>query len=94
MSQAINAYYTITPFSESQERERLFEKASHDEAQALYNAEQRGRQEGLQDGRQEKALEIAQKLISLGVPKEQILQATGLSYEKIKELINSKPLAD
>ncbi|MCL2175915.1 MAG: Rpn family recombination-promoting nuclease/putative transposase [Treponema sp.] len=38
MDQAINAYYNITAESEFKERVRLFEKARHDEAQALYNA--------------------------------------------------------
>ena len=39
MSQAINAYYTITASSEFREKERLRAKARHDEAQALYNAD-------------------------------------------------------
>ena len=38
MSQAINAYYTITASSEFREKERLRAKARHDEAQALYHA--------------------------------------------------------
>jgi hypothetical protein len=42
MSQVIDAYYTITASSEFCERERLWEKARHDEAQALENAEKRG----------------------------------------------------
>lgn len=37
MSQAINAYYTITASSEFREKERLRAKARH-EAQALHNA--------------------------------------------------------
>ena len=42
MEKAINAYYNITAESEFRERVRLWEKARHDEAQALYNAEERG----------------------------------------------------
>lgn len=38
MSQALNAYYTITASSEFREKERLRAKARHDEAQALHNA--------------------------------------------------------
>lgn len=49
MSQAINAYYTITASSEFREKERLRAKARHDEAQALYNA------------RREEKFEIAKK---------------------------------
>ena len=37
MSQAIDAYYTITASSEFREKERLRTKARHDETQALYN---------------------------------------------------------
>ncbi|MCL2720827.1 MAG: Rpn family recombination-promoting nuclease/putative transposase [Treponema sp.] len=42
MNQAIDAYYSITADSEFRERERLWEKARHDEATALYYAEQKG----------------------------------------------------
>ncbi len=35
MNQAVNAYYTITASSEFREKERLREKARHDEAQAF-----------------------------------------------------------
>ncbi len=38
MSQAIEAYYRITAESEFRERERLYEKARHDEASALHYA--------------------------------------------------------
>lgn len=41
MSKAIKAYYTITASSEFKELERLRAKARHDEAQALYHAEQK-----------------------------------------------------
>ncbi len=44
MNQAINAYYTITASSEFREKERLRAKARHDEAQALFHAEQKGKQ--------------------------------------------------
>ncbi len=74
MSQAINAYYTITASSEFREKERLRAKARHDEAQALYNA------------RKERDIEIAQKLLEMDMPYEQITKATGLSPEKIDNL--------
>jgi hypothetical protein len=45
MNEAINAYYTITASSEFRERERLWEKARHDEAQALRHARLEGREE-------------------------------------------------
>ena len=44
MSQAIEAYREITAKDEFKELERLREKAGHDEAQALHNAERRERE--------------------------------------------------
>jgi predicted transposase/invertase (TIGR01784 family) len=44
MDQAISAYYTITASSEFRESERLYEKARHDEAQALHHARQEERE--------------------------------------------------
>ncbi len=46
MKQAINAYYTITASEEFREKERLRERARHDEAQALYHAKKEGLEEG------------------------------------------------
>ncbi|MCL2809377.1 MAG: hypothetical protein FWD24_04840, partial [Treponema sp.] len=40
--QALSAYYSITADSEFRERERLWAKARHDEATALYHAEKKG----------------------------------------------------
>jgi predicted transposase/invertase (TIGR01784 family) len=48
MDQAISAYYTITASSEFRERERLYEKARHDEAQAMRHA----RLEGIKEERE------------------------------------------
>lgn len=70
MSQAINAYYTITASSEFREKERLRAKARHDEAQALYNARK----------------EIAQKLLKRNRPVNEIVEDTGLTYEEIEAL--------
>jgi len=42
LSEAVTAYHNVTASSEFREMERLRIKASHDEAQALKNAEQRG----------------------------------------------------
>ena len=42
LSEAVNAYHSVTTSEEFREMERLRIKASHDEAQALGNAERRG----------------------------------------------------
>ncbi len=78
MSQAIKAYYTITSSSEFREKERLREKARHDEAQALYNARR--------EGKQEEKYEIARKLMKRNRPVDEIVKDTGLMYEEIEQL--------
>ena len=78
MSQAINAYYTITASSEFREKERLRAKARHDEAQALFHAEQQGKQK--------EKIEIAQNMIAEGEPVEKIVRYTGLTKESIENL--------
>lgn len=82
MSKAIKAYYTITASSEFKELERLRAKARHDEAQALYHAKQEGQQEGIS----ERNIEIARNLSKLGIPAEQITQATGLTFDELRHL--------
>jgi len=51
MEQAINAYYTITAESEFRERERLWERARHNEASALRHARDEGKEEGQEEER-------------------------------------------
>lgn len=93
MEQAISAYYSITASSEFREIERLREKAGHDEAQALQNAEQKGIQkgiqQGMQQGMQQGKFEIARKLIEMGLPMDQIAAATGLSQTEIENIYST-----
>ena len=78
MDQVTTEYYTITAESMARERERLYEKARHDEAQALYHARKKGRQEV--------EIEIARKMKAAGMPFDQIAQFTDLSYSEIESL--------
>ena len=78
MSQAINAYYTITASSEFREKERLRAKARHDEAQALHNARR--------EATMERNIEIARNLLEMNMPHDQIAQATDLTLEEISNL--------
>jgi predicted transposase/invertase (TIGR01784 family) len=90
MSEAINAYYSVSASSEFKEKERLWAKARHDEAQALGNAEkrgeQKGRQEGRLEGRQEEKIELARNLLSLGDPIDKIIAVTSLTREEVEGL--------
>ena len=78
MEQAINAYYTITASPEFREIERLREKARHDEAQALYHAEQKGASK--------RNIEIAKTMIADGEPVEKIQRYTGLTTAEVERL--------
>lgn len=69
MEQAINAYYSITASSKFREVERLREKARHDEAQALHH----------------RSLEIAKNCMNIGIPLDQIAQATGLTLKELEK---------
>lgn len=60
-----------------------------DERGALTFAEEKGRTEGLEEGRtegmEEATLKIARNMLSIGMPIEQIMQATGLSVAQIEQ---------
>jgi len=75
MNQAIGAYRNITATPEFRERERLYAKARHDEAQALWNAERKA------------TFAIAQNLLDDGdLSIEKITKVTGLTREEVEIL--------
>ena len=74
MEQAINAYYTITASPEFREKERLREKARHDEAQALYHA------------KAERSVEIARNALQMSLAIDDIVKLTGLTHDEIENL--------
>ena len=45
-----------------------------------------GREQGIKQGLEQSKIEIAKRLISMGLPFEQIVQGTDLPLEKIQEL--------
>ena len=74
MNQAITAYHSVTDSPEFRELARLRTKAQHDEAQALYNAEQN------------KAFSIAKNMIADGELVQKITRYTGLTRNEIAEI--------
>ena len=89
MSEAINAYRIITASPEYRELERLREKAKHDEAQALLAAELRGEARGEARG----VSKVAQTLIGMGLPIQQVIQATGLTPQEVETIQRSSYLS-
>ena len=82
MSEAIQAYRHITVTPEFREAERLRTKARHDEAQALFNAEQRGEVT--------RAFAIAKNLLKINLPLDQISASTGLTRAEIESICNTE----
>lgn len=88
----VTPYYTITPESIARERERLFEKARHDEAQALHHARQVGFAEGYAESfiaaqGEDTAIvrtKIAKNLLNRNIPISIVTEVTGLSEAEIE----------
>jgi len=78
LSEAVAAYNTITASSEFHEMERLRIKASHDEAQALYNAGEKAKKA--------LSIEIAKKMLIRKRPVEEIVEDTGLTHKEVERL--------
>ena len=49
----------------------------------------RGKKEGIQEGKQEKAIETARKLLDMGETLEKTMIVTGLPLETVEELATS-----
>ncbi len=82
MREAIDAYRHITVSQEFKELDRIRQRALHDEANAVSNAERRGRHEG----EATKAFEIARNLLRTSLPIDQIVLATGLTRNEVENL--------
>ena len=89
MDKAISAFKSIVVSPEFREIERMREKAGHDEAQALLHATQKGRQEG----RQEVMYAVAQKLLGISRPMDEIMLVTGLPRDELERLGTGTPRA-
>ena len=51
-----------------------------------YDSYQQGMEKGMEKGMNQRSLEIARNLLSLGLPVTQITQATGLTKEEIRQM--------
>jgi len=78
MNEAISAYQEITVSPEFRELERQRSLARHNEATALYYAEQKGMEKGRE--------EVARNALAEGVPIELIKKISGLDEEALKHI--------
>lgn len=80
-----SAYDRLQVISQDKQKRMEYEarqKALFDYNQFMYEAEQRGREEG----REEEKLAIAKNFIALGLPTDTIVQGTGLSAKTIEKM--------
>ena len=64
----------------------LAEGREQGKEEGLQQGREQGLQQGLEQGIKQSKIEIAKRLISMGLPFEQIVQGTDLPLEKIQEL--------
>ena len=76
-------YYNIIHTAEEEAEKRGLEKGI---AQGKAEGREEGRTEGITEGEQNKAREIAMRLIADGMSVEQIVQYTGLDRETVEQL--------
>jgi len=88
-----SAYQQLQIISQDKQKRLEYEarqKAILDYNQYMYEAEQRGREQGEKVGREqgekEKGIQIAKNLLSLGLDVNTIMTATGLSLQDIETL--------
>ena len=74
--------FTAEQFINYQESQKMI----YDYENTIDFARQQGIQQGREEGRQDKAVEVAEKLISLGLPLGQIAAATCLGEEQVENL--------
>ena len=75
--------------SVSVERTLLDDRYQKGKEEGRAEGKEEGRAEGRAEGMSQRSLEIARNLLSLGLPVDQITQATGLTEEEIEELKES-----
>ena len=92
VKKAKDKLYKLSQNKEDRELYYLREKSIKDEVSALSNAEQKGiekgREEGLKEGENNKAIEIAKTSIENGLDDNLISTLTGLPLKEIKDLRN------
>ena len=77
----------IARFTPQEQREyEASKKAYRDIKNSVDTAKREGIAEGMKQGMKQRSLEIARNLLSLGLPVDQITQATGLTGEEIQQL--------
>ena len=83
------AYRDIKNSVDTAKREGIAEGKEIGMKEGMAKGKQEGLAEGMEKGMNQKALEIAENMLAMGLSAEQVAKATQLSLEIIKNLSNS-----
>ena len=83
------AYRDIKNFVDTAKREGIAEGKEIGMKEGMAKGKQEGLAEGMEKGMNQKALEIAENMLAMGLSAEQVAKATQLPLEIIKNLSNS-----
>ncbi len=83
---SVNAYRDIVNAIRTAEKKKFAEGHAEGMAEGMAKGKAEGMEEGMAKGEKAAKVKIAANLLSLGVPMETIMQASGLSEEEIKSI--------
>ena len=83
------AYRDIKNFVDTAKREGIAEGKEIGMKEGMAKGKQEGLAEGMEKGMNQKALEIAENMLAMGLSAEQVSKATQLPLEIIKNLSNT-----
>lgn len=87
VKKAMENYEVLTGDAEVKRLAEIRLMSKLEEKSALLTEREEGREEGRTEGKKEEKLEIAKKLLQEKMPIEKIAEITGVSQDKIKELV-------
>lgn len=97
VKKAFNVLEALSADEKTRELAERREKALKDERMFLNEAKrkgweegiEKGREEGIEKGKKEKRLEMVKKMLSIGMPVEDISGISGLKIEEIEEIVRA-----
>lgn len=80
--------YATQKWEEEQKRMEIEKGRAEGREQGRAEGREQGRAEGREQGRAEGKLEIAKNLLTMGIPMDKVVQASGLTEEQISAMMN------
>ena len=92
IKEAMEELEEVSKIKELRRIAELKDKAIRDEKNGLRHAREEGREEGRKEGRKAEKIEIAKRLLKIGLTTEQVIEATELSKGEIEKIKNTLQL--